>query len=268
MALADRLHPLIEEAWERTRRRRRRGAAAAALVAMAAAGAGVLVGLGGAAPTPPSSPPPAAAVAPASAAQVNAFVADAASALNRRFSATYAVTYNGRRARPTRSAVVVAQLGRDQNVYRSSPRHEVFSKVGHGLFTCKRAGAAAPWSCIGPHVGIGMGATWQLTGPYPPSNLLLSLQNAVADAHGAIGHRHRKLFIVHRKLNGEPVRCLDFGGVAHPHGSVCIDRIGLIAYSSVRTVSSDYRTATLRSYSTRVPRALLALPATPGPSPA
>jgi hypothetical protein len=113
-----------------------------------------------------------------------------------------------------------------------------------------------------------MGGIFQLLGPYPPEALVLALDNAAAVYTGpspVAPVRHQPAFLTTRRASGHTLRCLTFGPLAHPAGSVCLRRDGLIAsYDLPETVTSGvYETATLRSYSRRVAGDAFNLPAKP-----
>jgi len=275
--------PLIEEAWERRRRRHRRWLAGGTLAAAIAAALGTLLSQGRAAAPPP---PPSVSAPPAQAtpAQVSAFVAGAQRALNRRFTATYSVTLPKLHGRSVHSTVVAVHRRTGPYVFRETPSFgtvgraassETFFAAGEGSrrggYTCTRT--AGQWSCMGPYRGIGMGTTWQVWGPYPPQNLFGGLQNAVATYSDAVmTHTHRApMYIVNRRLDRQSVRCLEFGRLHSPVGTVCLNRLGMIALYDVPeklATSSDYRIARLESYSTKVSRSAFKLPAAPNPYPA
>ena len=245
-------------------------------------GAALALLLGGCGATAPRRPEA------ASASQIRAFVADAKRGFEGRLTLTYDVTIRyGPRA--TRRIVVnAAQRSADLFSYRTTPSldlvrqggppasygYAVFvspgakTTPGAGIYSCRKPRPSSRWSCEGPYTGIGMGETFQLIGPYPPQALLLGLENAIAVYAGppslAPG-RHEPAFLVARRASGQALRCLEFGAAGHPVGSVCLRHSGLIAsYELAESVTSGvYATATLRSYSPRVPNAAVALPAKP-----
>jgi hypothetical protein len=271
------IEALIKEAQARQRRRHRR--VAIALLLASAAGAGTFVAFGGGSAN--HLPPPAAA----SPGAIRAFLARANHALSGTFTVTYQVTVKApaRAGMPAWQAVVVAaQRSRVERFYRQTPSlsrlngirrshsYEV-AESRSGIFSCAQAGTAAPWSCQGPYTGIGMGTTWELLGPYIPQALYLGLQNAAEAYTGAPSHsasaatRPEPAYQFTRRLAGQTDRCLAFGPIGRPRGSVCLAPNGLITYYNLPTsvTYGTYQTATMRSYSARVNPGTFTLPAEP-----
>ncbi len=110
-----------------------------------------------------------------------------------------------------------------------------------------------------------MGTTFELQGPYPSQALVLGLENASATYTGKMAIKPEPAFLVRRRVLGQDVRCLEFGKILHPLGSVCLNGDGVIAfYDLPRAVTySTYNTATLQSYSTNVKPGTFSLPAEP-----
>jgi hypothetical protein len=209
------------------------------------------------------------APAVASRGDVSAFVDRAERALDGEFSATYTVA-PGFGSKGGSAQVQAAQLNSSRTVYREIPplgrtshsqSYEVFTGSRadpDGVFSCTLAGGARRWTCFGPYVGLGMTAMHALTDPYPPQELALGLQNAVATYAAPV-------FLSRRTLAGRTVHCLEFGAVQHPIGSVCLNRAGVIAFYDLPQSASDtiYTTATLQHYSTHLSPGALTLPGTP-----
>jgi hypothetical protein len=70
-------------------------------------------------------------------------------------------------------------------------------------------------------------------------------------------------------MAGQADRCLAFGPVNRPLGSVCLAPDGIITsyHLAPKVTYSTYRTATLRSYSRHVGTRAFALPARPARTP-
>jgi hypothetical protein len=275
---------LIKEA--RARQRRRRRTAAAAVVLAAAAGAGAFAAFGGGVSHPPPAAPPPAAASPAAASPgaIRAFLARAQQGSGGTFALTYLVTIAAAGHAPARQAeVTAAQRSQAEWRYRETPSFSPFSR-GHslevvtsaaGIFSCAQPSTHAPWSCRGPDTGTGMGTTGQLLGPYPPQALVRGLQNAAETYTGAPSHspraatRPEPAYLLTRRIAGQADRCLAFGPVTRPLGSVCLARGGVIAYYNLTPTVTDsaYQTAILRAYSRHLASRALALPARPARSP-
>jgi hypothetical protein len=264
---------LIKEARAR-QRRRHRGIAVAVLLA-AAAGAGSFVAFGGGSANPPpppaaGRPPPPAAASPGA---IRAFVAEAGDALAGTFTATYQVTGPFRGA-TRRSEVVAAQRSRIETFYRQTPSFSIYPRIhsyevfGRRLVNCRQVSASSPWSCQKP-VQPGMGTTNDLETPYPPTGLYLGLQNATEEysftTQGIGSSKHEPAHLLTRRLAGHTDRCLVYGRISHPAGSVCLARGGLIAYYNLsrKVTFSGYRTAVLLSHSPHVKPGTFTPPAKP-----
>ncbi|MDA8357518.1 MAG: hypothetical protein M0Z95_14765 [Actinomycetota bacterium] len=263
---------LIQEA----RRRQRRRWAFCALVLIAAVGlvAGLLGALGGSPPTRAHHGP-----AIASPGEVAAFLSRAEKGFTGRFVLRYTVQYGtGRHA--LSGAVDVAQISKAQWAYFSTPSAQdihatksasaVFARPAReqaGPYSCERYGASSPWRCSSFSTA-GMGTNAALLGPYPPTALLLGLQNAIAEYSGKLAGVHvtpQPAHLVVRDVDAHRWSCLAFGKPASPVALVCLDAANLIAsYDIPGAVSSiAYTRAELRSRSSTVPRSALALPARP-----
>lgn len=247
------------------------------MVLAAAAGAGAFAAFGGRGASHPPPPPPATASrATASPGAIRSFLARAQRAAGGTFSLTYRVTIAATGRAPARQAeVTAAQRSLAEWLYRETPSFSAFSS-GHSfevatsrtrMFSCAQASASARWSCRGPYTGIGMGSTGLLLGPYPPQALIRGLQNAAETYTGAPSNspgaatRPEPAYLLTRRLAGQTDRCLAFGPVARPVGSVCLAPNGIIAYYDLnpRVTYSTYQAATLRAYS-RVRARAFALP--------
>jgi hypothetical protein len=224
--------------------------------------------------------------APATPAQVAAFMATAEKVDAKTFSATYEVGVPDGRGRASRSVVQLAQHTSAVYMYRETPpfgmvlgpghgaiiSYEVwdvagaqrnvahFTNVVPGYYSCTLAVNAPHWACQGPYGGIGMGTTFELTGPYPPNELLLGLSNAVATYSG-----HKPAYLFGRRWENSQLRCLGFGQRAHLVGQACLGPGDLIAYYNLPTAVSyqSYSVATLTAYSAEVPDRRLDLPSKP-----
>jgi hypothetical protein len=114
-----------------------------------------------------------------------------------------------------------------------------------------------------------MGGTYELLGPYPPQALMLGLDNAYTVYRGEVPPVSpiptQPAFLVMRRDSGYVLRCLEFGSLRHPIGSVCLRPSGVIAsYELSESVTSGpYETALLRRYSPGVSDHAFNLPATP-----
>lgn len=248
-------------------------------IAMGTAPALLLAGCGSSATPHP---------APASAGQIHAFVAEAKHGFAGPLTLTYDVTVRYGQRVTRRILVSAEQRSADVFSYRMKPSlelsgpggppasysYEVFSMPGGkrgpsaGLYSCRKPLPSSHWSCEGPYTQIGMGGMFMLVGPYPPQALLLGLENAVAiytDVPPMGPVPHAPAFLVTRQVSGQTLRCLDFGGVAHPVGSVCLRHSGLIvSYHLAGNVTSGvWDTAALSSYSPHVASNAVALPTKP-----
>lgn len=262
------------EALTETRDRRR---VALGIAVAAGAGAGML-GFGGAYAGSPS------AAAVTSPGAISAFLARAQRAADGRYSMTYQVTIP-QRGRAAGAAVVSAsQLSKSRTVYRETPAfslpapssstpgtfvwrthsYEVFNTSNPGgIVACTQRRPSSPWSCLGASPEIGMGGINQLLGPYPPQALVRGLQNAIATYTGKLAIKPEPVLMLTRRVAGQKMQCLQFGGMTHPLGSVCLNPHGVIAsYQLPAAVTySTYATAALMHYSANVSRRTFSLPA-------
>jgi hypothetical protein len=202
------------------------------------------------------------------------------------FSTTYSVGYGSHRAE-----VFGAQLSHAVTMYRETPAladfvpaigvhfasFEVFevgpgerqvAGVGDGYYSCSKATVRASWACQGPYRGIGMGGTFDLTAPYPPTELARGLANAAysylrLDAGPPAPDETGYFFT--RSILGQERRCLGFGSAHRLVGSACWgpDNVGGY-YDLPAAVSLDtYRSATLLSFSVDVDGSVFRLPTAP-----
>jgi hypothetical protein len=199
---------------------------------------------------------------------------------------TYEVTVPYRGGSARRAEVIAVQLSRGRTFYRETPAfsasesqsretpawaihsYEVFSGSNsdpRGIFSCTQARASSPWSCVGPIEGLGMGGTFALQGAYPLQALVQGLENATAAYTGRMATRPGPAFFLSRRVAGQEVRCLEFGKLRHPLGSVCLNHDGVIAsYDLPRAVTyTTYNTAALQTYSTNAKRDTFSLPVEP-----
>jgi hypothetical protein len=263
---------LIREA--RRRQRRRWGFCALALLATVGLVAGLLSVSGG-------SPPNSAHHGPAAASpgEVAAFVSRAEKGYTGRFVLRYTVKYGvGRRA--LSGSVEVAQVSKSQWAYFSTPSAQdihatkstsavVERPIGAqpGRYSCERHGATSPWRCISFSTA-GMGTNAALLGPYPPTALILGLQNAVVEYSGKLAGVHitpQPAHLVVRDVDARRSTCLAFGSRARPVALVCLAADSVITSYDIPPAVSNvaYSRAELRSWSRHVPSTALALPAQP-----
>jgi hypothetical protein len=241
--------------------------AVAALTACAVAG--IVVGCAATHGPARQGPPARASHGPAiaSPAEAAAFLARAEKGFARRLLLRYAVWYTtGPQA--ARGSVVVAQLSPTRWVYFSTPEVTDMHGTGTsavfmnpasepaGWYFCQRPAAASPWSCADMSAAA-MGTRGELLGPYPPQALILGLQNAIALPIG------RPAYLVIRQAGSRTSSCLAFGRPASPVALVCLNQAGVMTSYQIPIADGYYVKADLRSYSTSVPGALLALPARP-----
>jgi hypothetical protein len=110
-----------------------------------------------------------------------------------------------------------------------------------------------------------MGGNAELLGPYPPTALILGLQNAIVEYSGKVTGEHvspQPSYLVVREVDSRKTSCLAFGKPTNPVALVCLDAANLVA--SYDIPSAGYHSkALLRSASTNVSNTLLALPAVP-----
>jgi len=226
--------------------------------------------------------------APASPAQIRAFLADAERGLGGTFSLTYDVTVGYGRGVARRIVVTATQRSAALFTYRTTPSialtgpdgaqasysYEVYAKPtvngkpGDGIVSCRRRTPRSHWACQGPYTGIGMGGTQQLLGPYPPRALVLGLENAAVTYTGVPAPpaiRRERAFRTTQRVPGAELQCLDFGSTTHPIGSVCLRRDGVIAiFALPQSVTfAPYLTAKLVAHSSRIPAGAFDLPARP-----
>jgi hypothetical protein len=213
-----------------------------------------------------------------------AFLAKARHATAGAFTVTYAVKVAYGHGLVRRIIVTAAQASPNVFFYRETPSlalagpggralnhsFEVFSATrplstaGPGRYTCSQALRRSPWSCKGPYTGIGMGGTNELVGPYPPQALEQGLENATEAFTGlpappATYPKQAFLFTMRRTT--PQLRCLAFGSIVKPDGSVCLTPNGTVA--TYNLPQSTYRTATLLAYGTHPPSDTFAVPAKP-----
>ena len=262
---------LIREA--RRRQRRRWAFCALAVVAVIGLVAGLLDALGA---SPPTGARHGRAVA--SPGEVAAFLSRAEKGFSGRFVLRYAVQYGtGRHA--VSGSVVATQDSKSQAYISTPPIADIHAAdssssvlvnpLGEeaGRYQCGRETAASPWSCSSFSTA-GMGTNAELLGPYPPTALILGLQNAVVEYSGKpTGERvaPEPAHLVLRDVDARKLSCLAFGNPAMPVALVCLNAASVItSYHIPRAVSNiAYTTAELRSRSRHVPDAALTLPARP-----
>lgn len=223
-------------------------------------------------------------VGQASPRQILAFLAEAHHAIAGAFTLKYAIEIRYPNGVVRHLVVTAAQSSPNLFVYRETPSllltraggppashgYEVFeaarglASAGPGLYSCAQPLPTSSWSCHGPYTGIGMGGINQLLGPYPPQALVLGLDNATETFVGLPtppATQPEPAFLFTHGRSTERLRCLRFGRLADPAGSVCLLPNGIIA--SYELPQSAYRRATLLAYSSHVPGHTFTLPAKP-----
>ena len=113
-----------------------------------------------------------------------------------------------------------------------------------------------------------MGGNAELLGPYPPTALILGLQNAIVKYSGKAAGAlvsPQPAYLVVREVDSRKTSCLAFGKPANPVALVCLDAANLVASYDIPSAvtGGGYSKAQLRSESTNVSNTLLALPAIP-----
>ena len=258
------------------RRRQRRRWAFCALVLIAAVGlvAGLLDARSGSPPTRDHHGP-----AAASPGEVAAFVSRAEKGFAGQLMLRYAVEYGtGRQA--VSGFVVAAQVSKSRWAYLSTPSAQdihaarstsaVFeSPDGEqaNRYSCGRQSASSPWRCSSFSTA-GMGSNAALLGPYPPSALILGLQDALVEYSGKLTGVHvtpQPARLVAREGDAQKLSCLSFGNPARPVALVCLNSADVITSYDIPSVVSNiaYSKAELRSRSRHVPESMLTLPARP-----
>jgi hypothetical protein len=226
---------------------------------------------------------------PATDAQVRAFLAQAESGLAGTFATSYSVDFGGR----AKGGVTVygAQLSHNVTMYRETPpvasliapgtkapvSYEVFevgpggrrfAGVRGGFYSCTLRARRGRWACQGPYTGLGMGSTFELTAPYPPSELVRGLSNAAYYylGLGGIGARaSENAYLFTRRSSGHSWQCLGFGSGQRLDGTACLGWHGLVSYYSLpaAATSDTYKWAAISSVSANVPPSVWRLPARP-----
>jgi hypothetical protein len=233
-----------------------------------------------------AGPPSAPVMTRASDNQVRAFLATVQQGTGGTFSTSYSVVVSGHREQ-----VYGAQLSHSVTMYRETPAFEDFVEaisaraasfevfevfpggqhaagVGDGLYSCTQRTTAGRWACQGPYVGIGMGETFSLTAPYPPTELARGLANA-AYAHLHLGGvppaPAENAYFFNREILGHDRLCLGFGSTRHLVGSTCLGPGRVVSYYDLpATVTWDtYRSASLVRYSNDVTHSVFQLPTPP-----
>jgi hypothetical protein len=220
--------------------------------------------------------------------EILAFLAKAQHGTEGAFTATYNVGVQSRHGGVRHISVTAAQDSPNLFFYRQTPpldvvrlgspaathSYEVFNGIRGisgaepALYSCARPLTTSRWSCNGPYTGIGMGETNELLGPYPPQALVRGLDNA-AEAFTGLpappATQQEPAFLFTRRRSTQPLRCLGFGSIADPAGSVCLMPSGVVASYDLpqAATSGAYQTATLRAYSPDVPSDAFTLPAKP-----
>jgi hypothetical protein len=261
---------LIKEA----RRRQRRRWAFSALAILVAVG--LVTALMGDSPPPTKTGHGPTIASPG---DVAAFLARAEKGFAGQLLLRYSVQY-GTGPKSVRGSVVVAQLSKTHWAYFSTPSvpdihgtgttSSVFSNpIGAqpGRYFCQRTAASSPWNCSNFSTA-GMGGNAELLGPYPPTALILGLQNAIVEYSGkATGAlvSPQPAYLVVREVDSRKTSCLAFGKPANPVALVCLDAANLVASYDIPSAvtGGGYSKAQLRSESTNVSNTLLALPAIP-----
>jgi hypothetical protein len=232
-------------------------------------------------PTNPTAPLPERQASPK---EILAFLANARHGTKGAFSLTYEMRVAYGHGLVRRITVTAAQASANMFVYRETPSlaltgpgghalshsYEVFragrplSNAGPGLYSCSEALPWSPWACQGPYTGIGMGGINELVGAYPPQALERGLENA-AEAFTGLpappATRPTPAFLLTQPRSTPRLRCLVFGSIATPDGSVCLTPNGTIA--TYNLPQSAYRSATLLAYGTHLPSDAFTLPARP-----
>ena len=266
-APVDSTEVLIREA---RRRQRRRWACSALAILVAVGLVTALVG--------DSPPPTKTGHGPtiASPGDVAAFLARAEKGSAGQLLLRYSVQY-GTGSKSVRGSVVVAQLSKRHWAYLSTPSvtdihgsgttSSVFDNpIGAqpGRYFCQRTAAVSPWDCSNFSTA-GMGGNAELLGPYPPTALILGLQNAIVEYSGKVTGEHvspQPAYLVVREVDSRKTSCLAFGKPTNPVALVCLDAANLVASYDIPS-AGYYSKAQLRSESTNVSNTLLALPAVP-----
>lgn len=261
---------LIKEA---RRRQQRRWACSALAILVAVGLITALMGDLGGSPPPTETGHGATIASPGN---VAAFLARAEKGFAGQLLLRYSVQY-GTGPKSVRGSVVVAQLSKRHWAYLSTPSvtdihgsGTTSSAFGNpigaqpGRYFCQRTAAVSPWDCSNFSTA-GMGGNAELLGPYPPTALILGLQNAIVEYSGKVTGEHvspQPAYLVVREVDSRKTSCLAFGKPTNPVALVCLDAANLVASYDIPS-AGYYSKAQLRSESTKVSNTLLALPAVP-----